>query len=259
MIVRRLATALKRQDWMTVCIEFTLVVAGVLVALQVDNFNKERLDRTLEQRALERLLNEAQNAVAYSEVIVHHARRLQEGREAALAKLQGQEPVIGDPTAGLATMSMIRDMTPIRTAYNELSASGDLTLIKSTEVQSALSQFNGVVIFHDRARREYLQRIPDIMALATDHVRVRYDPDADLGLTVDVNWQLAGEDTALMNAINRVMADQIIFNQRRIFILEDAQILCDALAKALKDTCTPPDWLAQVIAEEKAAKADDQQ
>ena len=44
MILARLAKSLRRQDWTTFAIEFVLVIAGVLVALEVDNWNQERVE-----------------------------------------------------------------------------------------------------------------------------------------------------------------------------------------------------------------------
>jgi hypothetical protein len=43
MILARLAKSLRRQDWTTLAVEFVLVVAGVFVALQVDNWNQQRV------------------------------------------------------------------------------------------------------------------------------------------------------------------------------------------------------------------------
>lgn len=53
--MRRLATALRRQDWLAVAIEFALVVVGVLVALQLDAWNQHREDRLAYAAALDRL------------------------------------------------------------------------------------------------------------------------------------------------------------------------------------------------------------
>lgn len=39
---RRIAAALKRQDWATVLIEFVLVIVGVLIALRLDQFAEDR-------------------------------------------------------------------------------------------------------------------------------------------------------------------------------------------------------------------------
>ncbi len=43
MILARLAKSLRRQDWTTLAVEFVLVVAGVFVALQADNWNQQRV------------------------------------------------------------------------------------------------------------------------------------------------------------------------------------------------------------------------
>lgn len=43
MIFARLAKSLRRQDWTTLAVEFVLVVAGVFVALQADNWNQQRV------------------------------------------------------------------------------------------------------------------------------------------------------------------------------------------------------------------------
>ena len=50
MILRRLSSALRHQEWTTIVIEFVLVITGVLIALQVDNWNGDRQLRG--QRAL---------------------------------------------------------------------------------------------------------------------------------------------------------------------------------------------------------------
>ena len=44
MILRRIAEAFRRQDWFTVFVETMIVVVGVFVGLQVDNWNAARVD-----------------------------------------------------------------------------------------------------------------------------------------------------------------------------------------------------------------------
>ena len=45
MILNRLATALRRQEWFTVVLEVFIVVVGILIALQVENWNDDRKER----------------------------------------------------------------------------------------------------------------------------------------------------------------------------------------------------------------------
>jgi hypothetical protein len=64
MIIQRITAAIRSQNWTNVIAEFLVVVLGIFVALQADNWNEARLDRKHERESLERLLREAENAVA---------------------------------------------------------------------------------------------------------------------------------------------------------------------------------------------------
>lgn len=55
MILARLATTLREQAWTTFAIEFVLVIAGVLIALEVDNWNQERVEARKFRRELQLL------------------------------------------------------------------------------------------------------------------------------------------------------------------------------------------------------------
>lgn len=58
MILRRLSDAIRRQDWFTVVIETLIVVFGVYIGLQVNNWAQDRADRRDYNAALERLRDE---------------------------------------------------------------------------------------------------------------------------------------------------------------------------------------------------------
>ena len=60
MIQRRFATALKNQDWAIVAIEFVLIIVGVLLALQLNNWNEDRANREGAENTLLRLKSEVQ-------------------------------------------------------------------------------------------------------------------------------------------------------------------------------------------------------
>jgi hypothetical protein len=52
MILRRLGDAIARQDWFVVLIELIVLVAGIFIGLQVDDWNQARKDRVAEQQFL---------------------------------------------------------------------------------------------------------------------------------------------------------------------------------------------------------------
>ena len=60
MILRRLGHAIREQNWFTVVLEMTIVVIGILIGLQVDDWNQRRLERQSDQRALTLFIDELQ-------------------------------------------------------------------------------------------------------------------------------------------------------------------------------------------------------
>ena len=53
-ILRRLAEAIREQNWFTVALEILIVVVGIFIGLQANDWNQARIDRELEVRYLER-------------------------------------------------------------------------------------------------------------------------------------------------------------------------------------------------------------
>lgn len=69
MVLARLAKSLRRQDWTTFTVEFVLVITGVLVALEVDNWNQQRVAEREFRRDLALLqaeLRENRERLAYT-------------------------------------------------------------------------------------------------------------------------------------------------------------------------------------------------
>jgi hypothetical protein len=58
MILRRLSHAIREQNWFTVVLELTIVVIGIFIGLQVDDWNQQRLGRASDQRALALFIDE---------------------------------------------------------------------------------------------------------------------------------------------------------------------------------------------------------
>lgn len=61
MILRRLADAIRTQNWFTVVLEVAIVVVGIFIGLQVDDWNQRRVDKVREQAILASLAQQAGN------------------------------------------------------------------------------------------------------------------------------------------------------------------------------------------------------
>ena len=62
MILRRLATHVREQNWTAIAIGFFIVVVGVFIGIQVSNWNERRQAGLEEQGLFSRLVAEAEQA-----------------------------------------------------------------------------------------------------------------------------------------------------------------------------------------------------
>ena len=108
MIVKRVAEALRRQDWAAVAIEFLLILMGILLAFQINEWASEREARAQRAAATERLLGEAEETVAYFRAGVRSQGALIGDLDYALGNIQRGTWRDADQarmTRGLATLA----------------------------------------------------------------------------------------------------------------------------------------------------------
>ncbi len=68
MILRRIADALRRQDWTQVIIELIIVIVGIFLGLQVDDWNTERQNKIEGNEYLSRLYQDLEYDIGHFEI-----------------------------------------------------------------------------------------------------------------------------------------------------------------------------------------------
>jgi len=120
--------------------EILLVVVGILIALQVNNWNEERKDLTKEQEYLERLLIEVQNNVSnmeeQSQGYLYKARY----NQSVVDYLSGfSDYVIEDSSSSYNKLPyFIQAVIVGRSVYNEIVSSGNLTILRDDTLRTLL-------------------------------------------------------------------------------------------------------------------------
>ena len=143
MIIRKLTEAIRTQDWFTVSIEFVIVVAGIFVGLQVDDWNQERLGRSLEQEYLLRLTQDIQSDIA----VFDDLEKIFEIKAAIVAEIRDLPPqdIVtrrADKLALELDYSNWKALPRIQSAtYQELEASGRMILLSNQTLRSELSDY----------------------------------------------------------------------------------------------------------------------
>jgi hypothetical protein len=141
MMLSRIAQHMKQQHWTGVFIELVIVILGVFIGLQVDNWNQARADARLGHdyaRRLTRDLTENLAGVraqsAYYQAVLDSVRRTD-------ALLNSADPDPRELVVNAYRASEITYIAPVRATWDQIVSSGHLGLLPKRAVESGLSRY----------------------------------------------------------------------------------------------------------------------
>ena len=152
MILRRITDAFRKQDWFTVAVETLIVVFGVFIGLQVNNWNEDRaIDRQsalFTERLTADLREEAWNyqfLVGYYDDILTHANK-------ALSILEGKSAA-SDETLLISAYraTQYNEAFRRRATYDELTSTGTIGLIRDEALRLTAMLIYTAPVFDDLA------------------------------------------------------------------------------------------------------------
>ena len=246
MILRRLAAAVKRQDWFVVLIEFLIVVAGIFVGLQVNNWAEENAERAAEHAALERLFLEAQNAYAIVSIRLERAQRFNQTRRNAVAFLDSATPLPENTLPikiGINALAQFPPVTFSSVAYDELTSSGQMQLIQSGEIRDLVSSFHVDIDRLNSLQEMFGDGGHEYWAAYRRNVFWRYNPDAtgtDILLST-FDWDAMRQDRDFITIAIGALRNQIVIEDFLVSIVADAKAMCDQLGDAVERECSGED------------------
>lgn len=144
MILRRITKHVIEQNWFAVGIEFVIVVVGVFVGLQAQDWSTGRAEQKAERAAIERLIVEYKSNLELLDADREKSLKTLAASERLLAMISPEPAAI---VADQALAQMILDcltnakFVPTLGTTNSLVASGDLRLIGDPEIQRRLTQW----------------------------------------------------------------------------------------------------------------------
>ncbi|MEM5518643.1 hypothetical protein WNY37_16920 [Henriciella sp. AS95] len=149
MILQRLATSIRKQDWFTVLIETLIVVFGVFIGLQVNNWNEARADGVAYDEALIRFEAEIErNAAELERVIADLAISLPRA-EAAIETLQACNDADGAKALIDEAMRSARGTASIRMRRASLDALTSDPILLSQQTSAERQRFSDLAFMFD--------------------------------------------------------------------------------------------------------------
>lgn len=173
MRLARLAQRLRSHDWAAAAIELLIVIVGILIALQVSNWNQDRLDRArgdVYQRRIHAdqqsdLANAASTRAFWKQVADYQAAAIAHGERGSLVDGSAWKTVLAYYQAG-----QIRPFELEDTSFAEMRDAGDLGLIADEDLRNGLSKYyrmsgtgiSAQILKHDPAYRMQIRGLVPI-------------------------------------------------------------------------------------------------
>jgi hypothetical protein len=144
MRAKKLALRLRAYDWMAAAIELVIVVVGILIALQVSNWNQDRMDRSRADGYYRRLHSEMladqhniDNTMAFWTKVLGYG-------EAAMANAERGQCVDSSNWKTLLAWYQAGQLMPFQlqdTTYTEMRDGGNLVLIEQEGLRKQLAEY----------------------------------------------------------------------------------------------------------------------
>jgi len=144
MILGRLATGLKKRDWSTIVLEVLIVVVGIFIGLQVDDWNQARRDRSDIAVYMQRINQDLDRDARFFTFLAGEARDKQQALQALKRIISTDGRPSEDPDAifGMlaASSTMGWEFPDVQTVtFFDLQSSGKLALINDAGLRAQLS------------------------------------------------------------------------------------------------------------------------
>jgi hypothetical protein len=142
MILQRLATAILEQNWFTVVLEILIVVVGIFIGLQVDDWNESRKQNRQELAYVNLLLDDStvmhQQALAMIERRKNSLLRMKQAMR-ALEECNSSPDSVSDVEFALTTYQQAPGINYVGATYEEMVATGALARIADSNLKRSIS------------------------------------------------------------------------------------------------------------------------
>ena len=227
MIIQRLAKGIKDQDWFIVLLEIMIVVIGILVGLQVDDWNEGRKERDLEKGYLERVAKDIQDSKNTTKSLFSFHEMQIRDIGITVQSLNTCELSPDNKRAlvfAFFNMGKLNEPSFIKRTINELEASGGFRLIQSNAIKQIINE----VIVEDNqskgAHRSLLDRVTPAVNRINQLLRFNFpksaNPTSALPTFEDLafNFEANCNNETLLNDLSYIRVSthnlQRFFNRR---------------------------------------------
>lgn len=145
MLPRRLRNYVDNQNWTAIVIELLVVVLGVFIGLQVDNWNQTRIEQNTVKSYYDRLIEDLRTNAESFQARQDYYRKVQAHGQSALDILRGSQTISAEQfLIDAYQASQIWQVFINRAAFDEILSVGVMNTIPDIGARSKLTNYHSV-------------------------------------------------------------------------------------------------------------------
>jgi len=207
MILRRIAEGIKNQDWFVVFVELMIVVVGIYLGLQVDDWNKGRQDRVEEQAYLERLyedldatIGEIQREIEQLDLWYQQAQKVVQVLKAGTLGDVSKEDFEYGLVVAVRSVIGIYELATVE----EMVSSGRIGIIQNWDLRTAIARANIKVKNRQLFFETFSDRIDLLIIVLWTRIRLYKEP-GNLDQRAEYDLAFLFEDKEFQNAFGNTV------------------------------------------------------
>lgn len=224
--------------------EIVLVVIGILIALQLNNWNEDRKILKEEQKSLEKLHEESEIIVGYLTTMCDRYEELINtiNKSAKALNEKDLNDMKEDEFAfGIYSTAYFEAISPPKSVFEELNSTGKIQNIGSEIVRKSISEYYAQLDYTNTQLVYFRNQFTKPVDEGGEDFIYVYDETSSSKLKPAFNFKNLSNNKLFISKHIKALRDQIAFNDVRKSLSNYAIIMCQQLSKELKVNCSSSD------------------
>lgn len=234
MLLRRVIKHVKNLEWTAIWIDLVVVVVGVFIGIQAQQWNTERGERRLERVYLERILSDINLSIETNELNITRLEGISNGQALVVESLRRCEIPENKKDAfadGVSDIAKVGPSVFVLSTMDEMLSAGNFSLLRNPEIRDAMNglardakyQANIFTAIYSQLASAATTTSQRTIRIYTDH-KTPFDPVAWNEMEID--FAALCKDKPYQSAVSNVryLTDaQMSLNSRAIVKLRQAK------------------------------------
>ena len=234
MILRRVIQHVRKQEWTAIWIDLVIVVVGVFIGIQVQQWSNERSDRRLEHVYLERILSDINLSIETNELNIERLTDYSDEQYLVVNSLRQCSLPDDKKDAFADGMSDIGKVGPsvfVQSTVDEMLSAGNFSIIRNAKIRDTLNGLSRDAKYQNNIFNAIYAQLASAAGTTNNRViwiypdhKTPFDPVAWTDMEIDFNALCQDREfQAAVSTIRYLTNAGISLNARALVSLQAAK------------------------------------